>query len=350
MTSHLKLINETQEYPGLINPFVNALREKDAHIFDLELQLRHQLTVSAGLTKEVDSLRKDLTSLRKADRELRDGVVELKAEYARKRKELEAENSIFKERIEGMGKDNEILKEKVAGLERGMVDREVENQEQKGTISSLEKKKDDLSRELVEWKDIKEQWRDRDLEVQQLRQEKETLRQEMLALKMEKDEASGWEESLRGTLKVLEAAKQELDERCAKHVDAIERKEREIDNLTSYIQKIKADREDLCDVVARRETERDEMRKERENLKRRLCSLVEELDGEQEEPSAKRPKSPDSGRSDRSPEGMRRTQCALSPDTPRKPSISSPGELRRLSGDQVCMIMLAHRLLCLPRL
>ena len=324
--SGLKKLNQTHEYQSIINPFLDVLKKKDQKARDLDLQLQDQVLVSAGLDNEVNGLKLELDTVRECAKEQRAEFSRLKGNYIKSEKELQERiDDLVAEKLELVHNYQELEGE-MEQVKKTSEDRRAAVTELKETISGLLKRRDNLLKELAEWKDIKEQWKNHDLEFK-------TLTQEINALKTEKAAAVEVEGSLLQTIQRVQGERLEWEEKSKQDKLIMAGMQGEIDSLDSYIRRIKIEREEFRDKAESMETERDILEKEQKSLKRTLRDFIKkELDSDSEDdaPNAKRSKTPTSGKVDGSPVRMRSAHGSTSSDTTRILPLSPPDEDRRV--------------------
>jgi len=309
-----------------------TLRTKNAKIRDLNQQLQHQLTLSASQDDALQKSKQELDIAEKSLEQVRDGAKETRTEFTKLKKDhsqKQAEICKLKETIQRLEREKLELKES-AGQQSAMANNILEEQ-----LSVVKRRRDCLETEVELLRKVKA---DTDIAKTRLEKEKKLMVSEMESLTKERDEVKDEKQALLSKVQGFDVAKQDLVDLVAKRERTIDEKLQDIENLESDIRRIREERDKYRDRVHRREEDNDELEGELNGLKRKLDNInaailapvnVEVL-------PAKRPRTPQSTKSD-IVAACPRAMVVGSPDSHRSVPMSSPtdGRQPRVPGNEV---------------
>jgi chromosome segregation ATPase len=354
-TPELRTLDENHEYSSLVNQYLSPIVERDTQIRALSGQLRSQQSISTkqeeklerlkgmleGKDRELDEKERDLKQSQEVNREHRVEFGKLRADFWVKERGFEG----LKGTVERLEREKVELNVSAGEpFAKRIVELEAENKEAKGRIEVLERKEECLEKEV---KEVREGLTKRDRDIETLKKEKKEYTTEKGKLVEERDEAQEEEVALLRKIQGLEIAKQKLDELVAQQQGTMADRQREIDRLECDVLRVKVERDNYIDKAHGFEKEKEDMECKVNKLEGKISQMVHigTSDGVDEEgPSAKRPRTPQSAKRDSIPSGPR-AMAAGSPDTPKSMSICSPtdGRNSRLPGNEVRRVGSVHR-------
>ncbi|KAH8773098.1 hypothetical protein F5882DRAFT_505763 [Hyaloscypha sp. PMI_1271] len=342
-----RTFGENHEYSSLINQYLSPIVERDAQIRALSSQLHSQQCISTKQEEQLEHLRgvvqgkdrelqekeRDLKQSQEVNREHRVEFGKLRADFWAKERGVEG----LKGTVERLEREKVELNVSAGEpFAKRIVELEAANKEAKGRIEVLERKEECLAKEV---KEVREGLTRRDRDIEILKKEKKADTAEKEKLVEERDEAHEEEVALLRKIQGLEIAKQKLDELVAQQQGTMADRQRQIDRLECDVRRVKAERDNYIDKANGFEKEKEEMECKVNKLEGKISQMVHigTSDGVDEEgPSAKRPRTPQSAKRDSIP-SCPRAMAAGSPDTPKSMSICSPtdGRNSRLPGNEV---------------
>jgi chromosome segregation ATPase len=306
-----------------------------------EEQLEHLRGIVEGKDRELHEKERDLKQSQEVNREHRVEFGKLRADFWAKERGFEG----LKGTVETLEREKVELNVSAGEpFAKRIVELEAANKEAKGRIEVLERKEECLAKEV---KEVREGLTKRDRVIETLKKEKKADTAEKEKLVEERDEAQEEEVALLRKIQGLEIAKQKLDELVAQQQGTMADRQREIDQLECDVRRVKAERDNYIDKAHGFEKEKEEMECKVNKLEGKISQMVHigTSDGVDEEgPSAKRPRTPQSAKRDSIP-SCPRAMAAGSPDTPKSMSICSPtdGRNSRLPGNEVRRVGSVHR-------
>jgi chromosome segregation ATPase len=354
-TPDLRTLDKNHEYSTLINQYLSPIVERDAQIHALSSQLHSQQSISTkqqaelehlkgmleGKERELDEKERDLKQSQEVNREHRVEFGKLRADFRLKERGFEG----LKGTVERLEREKVELNVSAGEpFAKRIVELEAESKEAKGRKEVLERKEECLKKEI---KEVREGLTRRDRDIETLKKEKKADIAEKEKLVEERDEAHEEEVALLRKIQGLEIAKQKLDELVAQQQGTMADRKREIDRLECDVRQVKDERDNYIDKAHGFEKEKEELECKVNKLVGKISQMVHigTSDGMDEEgPSAKRPRTPQSAKMDSIPTGPR-AMAAGSPDTPKSMFISSPtdGRNSRLPGNEVRRVGSVHR-------
>ncbi|KAN0121814.1 hypothetical protein V8E51_000140 [Hyaloscypha variabilis] len=324
-------LDEEAEEVAICHAMLATLRTKNAKIRDLNQQLQHQLALSASQDDALQKSKQELDIAEKSLEQVRDGAKETRTEFTKLKKghsQKQAEICKLNETIQRLEREKLELKES-AGQQSAMANNILEEQ-----LSVVKRRRDCLETEVELLRKVKA---DTDIAKTRLEKEKKLLVSEMESLTKERDEVKEEKQALLSKVQGFDVAKQDLVDLVAKRERTTDEKLQDIENLESDIRRIREERDKYRDRVHRREEDNDELEGELNGLKRKLDNINAAILApvNVEVPPAKRPRTPQSTKRD-IVAACPRAMAVGSPDSHRSVLMSSPtdGRQPRVPGNE----------------
>lgn len=336
------------------------MQSNDHKIRSLTLQCEHLDSQCLKKDEELHTAREKLRQTRIELGRVREGRKEEHAEIAElmkgaREKERDYDNKVrsgenlaayFREKItelerekEDLGGEYDGLKDRAAGLKE-------ENEGWVKEVEGLRRKNLDSEGEMGGLRDVKVVLGKRDIEMELLRQDREAYRVDKVNLVRERDDAKEGKSLLATRIDTLVDENIRLQGDVETHKTTIanlgEKLQNEVKNHDLYVYHIKTERDDWHDEVNKLKRENTKLEREIKGRKRKIeegIAIFRSKVNDGEEPSAKRPKTPQGAKDDMTVPESPREPAGVSLNTLKSPPMSSPSDTRhdRLPGNEVCI-------------